>query len=75
MQGMKKALKITAQERDLIAVWHGKGTSIYQYIYAPQNQDRQLWENLPRKQNKRLVFGHWEGDSLEGRRIDKEVLS
>lgn len=70
--------------------------TIYQFIYAEENKEKKLFEYLPRKQkkrkrqsgrkvhksripdrvsihqrpdvvNKRLVFGHWEGDTVEGR--------
>lgn len=70
--------------------------TIYQFIYAEENKDKKLFEYLPRKQkrrrkqlgrkvhrshipervsihvrpegvNNRLVFGHWEGDTVEGK--------
>lgn len=76
--------------------WHICHETIYQHIYSKDNQEKKLWEYLPRKQKKRrkkygrksqrvripdripihhrpeevedrLVFGHWEGDSIEGR--------
>lgn len=71
--------------------------TIYRFIYSQKNQDKRLWEYLPRKRKKRSkkygrksqkvripdrvsihqrppevetreVFGHWEGDSIEGRK-------
>jgi len=76
--------------------WHICHETIYQFIYCPGNKAKKLWEYLPRKQKKRRrqtgrsvhrsripdrvsirhrpkevdskqVFGHWEGDSVEGR--------
>jgi IS30 family transposase len=76
--------------------WHICHETIYQFIYHPDNKAKRLWEYLPRKQNKRKkqtgrsvhksripdrvgihhrpkevetrqVFGHWEGDSVEGK--------
>lgn len=70
--------------------------TIYQFIYTKENQEKKLWEYLPRKQrkrkkkqerktqrihipdrisiherpeevNSRTVFGHWEGDTVEGK--------
>jgi len=70
--------------------------TIYQFIYQEENKEKKLWEYLPRKQtkrkrktgrkvhksnipervsirqrpeevNKRMVFGHWEGDTVEGK--------
>lgn len=70
--------------------------TIYQFIYAPENAQKALWEYLPRKHlkrrkkggrrvhrshipdrvsirerpeavNARQEFGHWEGDTLEGK--------
>jgi len=72
--------------------------TIYRFIYNANNQEKRFWEYLPWKRtkrkkkhgrlvhrgkipfrvslhlrqeaiNKRLVFGHWEGDTLEGKRI------
>jgi len=69
--------------------------TIYQFIYAEENKEKKLFEYLPRKQkkrkkqsgrkvhksripdrvsihqrpeevNQRKVFGHWEGDTVEG---------
>lgn len=77
--------------------------TIYRFIYAKGNKEKNLWEKLPRKQkkrkkqkerkvhrsripdrvsihlrpeevNKRAVFGHWEGDSIEGKKINKSCL-
>lgn len=71
--------------------------TIYQFVYAPEQADKALWEYLPRKQKKRrkqhgrsvhksripdrvsihdrpaeigkrTTFGHYEGDTVEGRR-------
>ena len=86
---------------------HGKTVicheTIYRFIYAQENLDKRLWEylpwkrkkrkvksgrivhrsrmpdrvsihNRPKRVNQRLVFGHWEGDSIEGRRIDKDGI-
>jgi transposase, IS30 family len=76
--------------------WHIHHETIYRYIYAPENKEKNLFEYLPRKQKRRNrkggrkahrtripdrvsihdrpseveareVFGHWEGDSIEGR--------
>lgn len=76
--------------------WHIHHETIYRYIYGKDQQEKRLWEYLPRKQKKRkkkygrksqrvripdrisihnrpvevesrLVFGHWEGDSVEGK--------
>lgn len=76
--------------------WHLHCETIYRFIYASDNQSRNLWEYLPRKQKRRRkkygrksqrvripdrisihqrpeeietrkVFGHWEGDSIEGK--------
>jgi IS30 family transposase len=76
---------------------HLSPETIYQFIYAPEQADKRLWEYLPRKQRKRrkqygrsvhksripnrisihdrpaeiesrTTFGHWEGDTVEGRR-------
>jgi IS30 family transposase len=76
--------------------WHIHWETIYRFIYSKENQNKKLWEYLPRKQKKRrkkhgrkahrvripdrvsihlrskevetrLVFGHWEGDSIEGK--------
>lgn len=70
--------------------------TIYRYIYSKENKSKALWEYLPRKQKRRRkkygrksqrvripdrisihdrpveienrqVFGHWEGDSIEGK--------
>ena len=70
--------------------------TIYAFVYEPQNKEKTLWEYLPRKQkkrkkqhgrkvhrshipdrvsihkrpeavNQRAVFGHWEGDTVEGK--------
>lgn len=70
--------------------------TIYQFIYGSENKDKKLFEYLPRKQkkrkkqkgrkvhrshipervsihqrpeevNQRKVFGHWEGDTVEGK--------
>ncbi len=70
--------------------------TIYRFIYQEENKDKKLWEYLPRKQkkrkkqtgrdvhksriperisirqrpeevNQRKVFGHWEGDTVEGK--------
>lgn len=70
--------------------------TIYQFIYAPENTQKALWEYLPRKHlkrrkkggrrvhrshipdrvsirerpeavNARQEFGHWEGDTIEGK--------
>lgn len=77
--------------------------TIYRFIYAEENQDQKLWEHLPWKRkkrkkkqgrkvhksripdrvsihhrpdavNQRLEFGHWEGDSLIGRRERGKVI-
>ena len=77
--------------------------TIYRFIYAKENEDKRLWEylpwkrkkrkkksgrgvhrgripdrvsihNRPRKVNQRAEFGHWEGDSIEGRKIDKDGI-
>jgi len=79
--------------------------TIYAFVYSshPEAQRLRLWEHLPWKRkkrktkagrrvhrgripdrvsihqrpesvNQRKVFGHWEGDSVEGRRIDKDGL-
>lgn len=76
---------------------HVSPETIYQFIYAPEQADKRLWEYLPRKQKKRRkqlgrsvhksripnrvsihdrpveiesreLFGHWEGDTVEGQR-------
>lgn len=76
--------------------WHIHHETIYRFIYAKENKQKNLWEYLPRKQKRRrkkhgrkaqrsripdrvsihsrpteienrAVFGHWEGDSVEGR--------
>jgi len=70
--------------------------TIYRFIYTEENKEKKLFEYLPRKQkkrkkqngrtvhkshipdrvsihqrpeevNKRMVFGHWEGDTVEGK--------
>lgn len=33
--------------------WHIHPETIYRYVYAKENQDKKLWEYLPRKQKKR----------------------
>ena len=77
--------------------------TIYRFIYGKKNQDRKLWEFLPRKQkgrrkqngrsihkvripqrvsihdrpkiiDDRTEFGHWEGDSIEGRKVDADGI-
>lgn len=77
--------------------------TIYRFIYAGSNSDQGLWEYLPWKRKKRkqrtgrivhrsripervsiherpaavdqrLLFGHWEGDSLIGRRERGKVI-
>ena len=77
--------------------WHICHETIYQFIYDNKNQDKNLWEYLPRKQkkrkkqhgrsvhrsripdrisihhrpetvNNRSEFGHWESDSVIGRK-------
>ncbi len=77
--------------------------TIYQFIYAKGSQSMKLWEKLPWKRkkrkkksgrkvhrshipdrvsihqrpksvNQRLVFGHWEGDTLEGRKSEKDGI-
>jgi IS30 family transposase len=77
--------------------------TIYRFIYNLDNQEKMLWENLPWKRikrkkkhgrivhrgkilfrvsigsrpeeiNQRLVFGHWEGDTLEGKRINNDGI-
>lgn len=82
---------------------HINHETIYRYIYAGENQDKRLWEYLPRKQKKRrkkggrkthrsripnrvsiherpvtveerTEFGHFEGDSIEGRRVHKDGI-
>lgn len=86
---------------------HGKTVicheTIYRFIYVKENKDKKLWDYLPWKRKKRkkksgrkvhrskipdrvsihkrakevndrVVFGHWEGDTLEGRRIDKDGI-
>lgn len=76
---------------------HLSPETIYQFIYAPEQAGKALWEYLPRKQKKpaqrrgrsvhksqipdrvsihdrpaevetRAAFGHYEGDTVEGRR-------
>jgi transposase, IS30 family len=76
--------------------WHIHHETIYRYIYATENKEKNLFEYLPRKQKKRKrkygrkthrsripdrvsihdrpeevknrnEFGHWEGDSIEGK--------
>lgn len=77
--------------------------TIYRFIYRQENQQKHLWESLPRgqahrrKQHGRSVktvripqrvsihqrpvsvhsreeFGHWEGDTVEGRRSEKDGI-
>ena len=77
--------------------------TIYRFIYDSDNQDKRLWEYLPRnqksrrKQNGRSVhkvripqrvsihlrptaidlrteFGHWEGDTVEGRKSERDGI-
>lgn len=77
--------------------------TIYQFIYAPEQAGKALWEYLPRKQKKRrkqhgrsvhksripdrvsihdrpeeiesrTIFGHWEGDTVEGQRAKKDGI-
>jgi transposase, IS30 family len=77
--------------------------TIYSFIYTKENKDKKLWEYLPWKRrkrkikkgrkvcrsripnrvsihkrpgkvNKRFEFGHWEGDSVEGRKALKEAI-
>lgn len=76
--------------------WYISGEAIYQYIYRKENQELGLWEYLPRGHkrrrkkkgrrvhsekikdrisihkrgklaNNRVTFGHWEGDTVEGK--------
>ncbi len=76
--------------------WQISHETIYQFVFASENKNKLLWEYLPRKQRKRKqkqgrkchrsripdrvsiherpqeaesrqVFGHWEGDSIEGK--------
>jgi len=76
--------------------WWISGEAIYQYVYRKENEDLGLWEYLPRGHkrrrkkrgrkvhseriknrvsidkrgklaNQRKVFGHWEGDTVEGK--------
>jgi IS30 family transposase len=76
--------------------WHICHETIYSFIYHPSNSQKKLWEYLPRKQKRRRkqsgrsahrcripdrvsihnrpsevetreTFGHWEGDSVEGK--------
>lgn len=77
--------------------------SIYRFIYVKENEDKALWEYLPRGRKKRrrrrgrrvhrshipqrvsirqrprevndrTEFGHWEGDTVEGRRSDGDGI-
>lgn len=77
--------------------------TIYRFIYQTSNQDKKLWEYLPRKQksrrkhngrsvhkeripqrvsihdrpgviDSRAEFGHWEGDTIEGRKSDGDGI-
>lgn len=77
--------------------------TIYGFIYRKDNQDRRLWEYLPRKQkarrnhngrgvhkaripqrvsihlrpqtiDRRAEFGHWEGDTVEGKKSDGDGI-
>lgn len=77
--------------------------TIYRFIYDRKNQDRKLWEYLPRKQKRRrkqngrsvhkaripqrisihdrpkviddrTEFGHWEGDTVEGKKSEKDGI-
>lgn len=83
--------------------WKVCHETIYRFIYAKQNQDKRLWEFLPRKQKSRrgqngrsvhkaripqrvsihlrpiaidlkTEFGHWEGDTVEGRKTDGDGI-
>ena len=77
--------------------------TIYRFIYDSDNQNKRLWEFLPRKQksrreqngrsvhkvripqrvsihdrpeevNSRSQFGHWEGDTVEGRKSEGDGI-
>lgn len=77
--------------------------TIYRFIYSTENKDKRLWEYLPWKRtkrrkkhdrlvqrcripnrvsihdrpaliNQRLQFGHWEGDSVIGRRKTGRII-
>lgn len=77
--------------------------TIYGFIYRKDNQDRRLWEYLPRKQkgrqkqngrsvhkaripqrvsihlrpqtiDRRTEFGHWEGDTVEGKKSEGDGI-
>lgn len=90
-----------------LALEHGQSVvcleTIYRFIYRKNNQEKRLWEYLPRKQksrkkqhgrgvqkvripqrvsihqrpdaiDERIEFGHWEGDTVEGRRSEKDGI-
>lgn len=77
--------------------------TIYRFVYRRENQEKHLWENLPRGQkhrrkkygrsvqkaripqrvsihkrpelvDQRLVFGHWEGDTIEGKKSEGDGI-
>ena len=43
-------------------------------VHRTRIPDRVSIHLRPEKVNQRLVFGHWEGDSIEGRKIDKDGI-
>lgn len=77
--------------------------TIYRFIYQENNQDKKIWEYLPRKQKRRQKqtgrscqkaripqrvsihqrseaidnrrqFGHWEGDTIEGKKSEGDGI-
>lgn len=83
--------------------WQICHETIYRFIYAKDQQDKKLWEYLPRKQkrrqkrngrsvqkiripqrvsiherpkaiNRRQEFGHWEGDTVEGKKSEADGI-
>jgi IS30 family transposase len=50
--------------------WHICHETIYQYIYTKDNQERKLWEYLPRKQKRRKK---WKGRTVHRSRIPDRV--
>jgi IS30 family transposase len=85
------------------ARWHLHWETIYRFVYQDENQEKYLWENLPRGQKHRrkkhgrsvqkaripqrvsihqrpaiigarAEFGHWEGDTIEGRRSEGDGI-